>query len=297
MDNKYFSKFPVINYNNEQAINIMRRVGISDNIKNFLNIFYQYTAEKDDTVDSIAYNYYNDVDYDWLIYLANDIVDPYYDAWLSDDVFKEYIVKKYGSIRKAQRKIIYYKNNFDNDASVLSVAGYAALTEGLKKYWHPIDNTVNIIGYERAQVEYKYSTNKIISYDYVSASNTFSKDEIVYIDSDSSQYATVSWANNTSVVLRHIEGNFSTSTNFTLTGENSNIVASVNATSYANFIDFTDSNNIVVQNVIPDNEAIYFSKVTAYDEELEFNEKKRELYLVDERNKAMLNKQLRELMR
>lgn len=298
MDNKYFSKFPIINYNGDQAVNIMRRVGMNDNIKNLLNVFYQYTAEKDDTVDNIAHNYYKDVDFDWLIYLANDITDPYYDVWMGDDVFSQFIVKKYGSTRNAQRKIVYYENNWRDDGRILTVSAYNALDDGLKKYWTPIDNTVSVIGYERSKIDFRYSTNKIISYDFTAdASAEFAKDDIVYVNSDSATRATVSWANTSSVVLRHVEGTFSTVTNFTLTSDSVGVVATANASSYANFIDFTDANGIPVENVIPVGEEVYFSKVVSYDEELTLNDRKRNLYLVDVKNKSALNKQLRELMK
>lgn len=297
MSNRYFEKFPVINYKGVPAVNIMRRVGFNNKIKSFLNVFYQYTAEKDDTVDNLAFNYYKDVNFDWLIYHANDILDPYYDVWLSEPNFLEFIKNKYGSIEKAQRQIIYYKNNWEIDDRVISGSTYNALHQDLKKYWHPMLGVNNVIGYKRAKIDFIYSTNKIVSFDFTAnTSEPFTINELVSITGDSSSYATVRWANTTSVVLKHLVGSIDANTT-SLTGESSGIVASIDGSSFTNLIDYSESSYVSVNSTIPELEQPYYSPVSSYTAEEALNTKKRDIYLVDESNKSKLNKQLEKLMK
>src|SRR5690606_25669681 len=60
--------------------------------------------------DTIAYKYYNDVTLDWVIFLINQIFDPFFQWPLSYQEFNEFIVKKYGSIENAMNTTFkYYK--------------------------------------------------------------------------------------------------------------------------------------------------------------------------------------------
>ena len=101
---KYFKEFPTISYNNVLSKNITLRTKILDKIKNNSTLFYSYTLEDNQSADSVAYDYYGDSNYVWLIYLTNDIIDPYYDWHLSSTDFDNYITNKYGSVAAAQQE-------------------------------------------------------------------------------------------------------------------------------------------------------------------------------------------------
>lgn len=105
----YFSSFPRINYNNTNAVNITLRSKIIDSFKAVATNFYSYTIKDGETADALAYDYYGDPNYVWIIYLCNNIIDPYYDWPLSNINFDKYIKNKYGSISTAQTQISYYK--------------------------------------------------------------------------------------------------------------------------------------------------------------------------------------------
>ena len=60
----YFSKFPLTQYKGKSAIDILKRVGVSTSVKNYLSAFYTHTMQRDETVDELAFNYYEDVNYD-----------------------------------------------------------------------------------------------------------------------------------------------------------------------------------------------------------------------------------------
>jgi hypothetical protein len=105
----YFDSFPLITYNNNKAVDITRRAIVSEIMTRDQTAFYPYTLRDGETADSLAYDYYGDPNYVWLIYFVNNIIDPYYDWSLTVNNFEKYIINKYGSIAAAQSQIVYYK--------------------------------------------------------------------------------------------------------------------------------------------------------------------------------------------
>lgn len=295
---EYFRKFPLTEYNGSPAIDILKRVTFNENVKDFLTVFYTHTIPLGERIEHIAHDYYDDVNYDWLIYHANDIVDPYYQVPLSLTDFDNYIVEKYKSISNAQRKTIHYKNNYESSQEILSTEAYNAKPANEKKYYQPVLGQFNVVGYERSETDFIVSTNKIETLDLVSVSGTFIKDEIVEKVNDTSTFAEISAANSSNIIIQHIRGNFSANTNYTIVGEESGATATVNAASFQ-----------VLQNVIPRNigddipedqqfnEQVYYSPVSFYDYEEQLNEQRREIFLVDNSYSSQLNEQLINLMR
>lgn len=70
---------------------------------------YEYYVEDGQRPDQIAHLYYDDYRLTWLIFLANDIIDPYYDWPLSSIQLQNYIADKYGSIQDAENGIHHYE--------------------------------------------------------------------------------------------------------------------------------------------------------------------------------------------
>ena len=91
-ENQYFQKFPLISYRDNISVDITRRVDFDSNIKSYIQAFYEYVLTEDQRIEDVAFNYYNDVDLDWLIYLSNDIIDPYFDVPLTNKQFDSYII-------------------------------------------------------------------------------------------------------------------------------------------------------------------------------------------------------------
>lgn len=90
-----FDFYPKISYNNTNATNIV--VGI-EVIKNYLQDytkFYNYTIRDGERADMLAYRVYGDSTLDWVIYLCNNVLDPYKDWILSDKDFYNYLADKY----------------------------------------------------------------------------------------------------------------------------------------------------------------------------------------------------------
>ena len=282
---QYFRKFPLTVYKDVPSINILRRVDFSKNIRNYLSAFYKFEKPEGERVETVAHDYYNDVDLDWLIYLTNDIVDPYHDTSLDSDDFENTIIKKYGSIENAKKKTFVYRNNYRADDQIITTESYNSLIGERKKYWSPVIGSFGVLGYERTKEEIYASTNMIITFS-INANTAFVQDEIVNMSGNRGS-ATVSFANTSTVTLRHISGDWNIQTSdFEVSGEISGAIATFNYTTYTK-----------IQDVIPETEQVYFSKYSYYDYEDELNDQKREVYLIDQDYALIVNKQLDQLMK
>lgn len=106
---EYFNKFPIIKYKNQQSIDILTRVTLREDLQREQSIFLPLTIQDSERADMVAYDYYGDAFYDWLIYYANDVIDPYYDYPLNQSDFEAFIVEKYGSLANALATISFYQ--------------------------------------------------------------------------------------------------------------------------------------------------------------------------------------------
>lgn len=273
MDN-FFKHYPLIRYGNtvssSVAVNIFAKIAFQKKLQQQYEIFHPYTVQEGDRADTIAYLYYGDSGYDWLVYFCNDIVDPYYDWYMDTNSFKRYIESKYGSITNASRNIKFFRSNYIDDMSVISTAGYHSLASEQKRFWAPVIGiNNNITSYERKKEEEIYSTNhtKELTISYTGETE-FTTDEFVSQKSGSVvvSAATVKFANSSSCIINNIIGNISTS--YSLVGGDSGAVA--NVTSVANI---SSSFPATIEN--------YFSPVSYYDYENELNEKKKNIKLID----------------
>ena len=117
-----FRSFPQVNYslkknkNFELLTNITLRFKVRDIIKNRTAIYFDYVVKDSDRPDIIASKYYDDPTLDWIIFLVNDIVDPYYDWPLNDESFDSYMRTLYRSTAKAKTTIYEYRKIINNQS-------------------------------------------------------------------------------------------------------------------------------------------------------------------------------------
>ena len=273
---QFFKKFPVINYANKNAINLLSRVTMSK--------------------------------------LALSTTQAYYDFPISDDNINTLVIKKYGSIAKANEKILYFQNNWATDESNISTTAFAALGVGQQKYWAPEINEKNtIISYVRKQEDWIVTTNKIqnLSYDYSVVDNEFvnvlteanyeimtENDFNIIVDyipetvtdkkfvagelvsQGGVTFATVVTVSETILVIQHISGTAVTGKITGLTSGASGVVSLVTTLN---------------QN-IPSTELIYWSAVTAYDYEIDLNAKRKNIKLLDNKYAEQATKELKTLL-
>ena len=103
---KYFRYYPQTQYafaNGSFTIEkSVKNISLKTVLKDGLSqddpyIFLRYTISEDEKAEDIADFYYDDPAMSWLVYFANDIVDPYTQWPKTYENFTEYFRKKYAS--------------------------------------------------------------------------------------------------------------------------------------------------------------------------------------------------------
>lgn len=286
MADNYFLHHPTISYSNTTVRNILSRVVFSkDNDTNFYT-YHPYTIVEGDRADMLAYLYYGDPGYDWVIYFSNIIVDPYFEWPLDSRSFKRFIETKYGSITNARSKIKFYRNNYINDTSSITTPAYSALSEKQKNFWVPvIGNNGQIIEYQRKRQEIIYNTNKTLSLSVSVVGNTqYTVDEQVKQTSNSviTALGSVKFSNSSVVIVDDIQGSFSNTYNLVGVTSGANSTVSLVET-------LSTSIDSTIQN--------YFIPVTFYEYEEELNEQRKNIRLLDTSYVSNLEEKFKELLR
>jgi hypothetical protein len=272
----YFDKLPTITYNNNLVKNIVARVRLSDSVRSNKSAFYPYTMDAEDRIDTLSNLYYEDPGYTWLIWLANDIVDPYFDVPLNDDDFNDHVATKYGSYDLAARKIKVYRNNwYDNTDVSITPSQFNSLANGTQKYYEPVlDNVLNVARYVRKRDDDIIATNKIQSVAISSVTGTFKVGEEV--QTNGTNYAFITYVGATSITVQHITGTLSG----TITGQESGATATI-PTILINNVPQPDVTTLTQP--ISAVDAPFWSPVTFLEYEQDLNEAKKVIKLLDVR--------------
>jgi hypothetical protein len=190
--------------------------------------------------------------------MTNNIIDPYHDYYKSPEDFKNYIVGKYGSTDIARNKILFYRNDWAPDESLISETVYNSLSINVMKYWKPKLNTTNqIVGYERVKDDWVVSTNRIVQLTVLADISGFDVGDIISQSSASASGTLVSKDVDAGIlIVQHVEGDFvaSTADGITLV-------------------------TILKENISP-LEASFWAPVYAYDYEEEQNELKKYISMI-----------------
>ena len=89
--------------------NLFKRVRLREDFYSTITNFEKYQILDGERPDHVAFNYYDDVRYAWLVLATNNILDPYWEWPLSYKDFREYVSDKYGSIETAKSQIHHYE--------------------------------------------------------------------------------------------------------------------------------------------------------------------------------------------
>ncbi|NBO99971.1 MAG: hypothetical protein EBU90_07550 [Proteobacteria bacterium] len=102
MATKYFDKFPKILYtlddreSGQLVPDIMRRVKITDEIKNNSAFFDFYDVKDGESPEQLAARLYGDPGLHWILLMVNEIKDPRFGWPMSEQELIQYIEGKYG---------------------------------------------------------------------------------------------------------------------------------------------------------------------------------------------------------
>lgn len=283
----YFTKLGTVSYNGEIVVDILKSVRFKEFVKKNVVTYYPYTIKEGERAETIAYNYYDDERYAWVVYLSNNIIDPYHQWPLTVKDFSKFIISKYGSIENAMEKIAFYRNSWYNDDSMLTVSAYGALTSNLKKYWSPVVGYNGEIGsYERKKDDSTVETNMIVDIA-VNNSEGFIEGEKVTQRTSGAISATgfVKAVKEGVLTVNNISGEFLATGGSvgSIVGNESELSRSITSTT-------------LTYRAIPTDEYVYWAPVSFYDYEDEINESKKHIKLIDRQYIPVIEDQMVELL-
>lgn len=114
----YFDRIPKIKYDinrnivrpqYEEVTNIFFRVRVIQEVLNNINSYFVAEIEDGESPEIIAEKVYKDPGANWIITIANKMIDPQWDWPLNYDEFNKYIAGKYGSVEIAQTTNHHYE--------------------------------------------------------------------------------------------------------------------------------------------------------------------------------------------
>lgn len=170
MPRSYFRQVPNFeyvnrNYNRKNSNdflavkNLFKRVKIRDDIFQNLAYFGKYTIIGDERPDNIANKVYGQAEYDWVILLANNILNIHNEWPLSNADFESVMLEKYGSYENLNA-VSHYEIRED----VKNSLGQVLISEGTRVPEKIIDNRKKISdvenpGYLKEYVPYYIESN------------------------------------------------------------------------------------------------------------------------------------------
>lgn len=128
MSKPYFRNVPNFQYpnrnKNEKNLsnyitvkNLFKRGKLREDIFENLQFFEKYQIIGDERPDSVAYKFYNDPTLDWVVLLANNILDVYNEWPLTQNMFDKVMLDKYGSYENLYSGIHHYETIAVKDSS------------------------------------------------------------------------------------------------------------------------------------------------------------------------------------
>ena len=205
----YFAQFPQITYANNLVVDITERVVVRSAPLRAPYVYYPLSLVPYVRPDQVAYSVWGDPYLSWILYLTNNIVDPYYDWYLPQDQFDSYVATKYGSIANAMNTIAFYVNDWV-DVPDITVARYDALTSNQQTFWTPNYGYYSQpTSYSRLQTDWYASTNYVLGLGITGNTTAFSQNEPLYISYDppsNNGAAQFVQGNSSFVFVQHVSG-------------------------------------------------------------------------------------------
>ena len=140
------------------AKNFFKKYKIDENIYDYAIYFDKYVLQTGERLDTISDKVYGNVNYDWVIAITNNMVNPGYDLPMDDNVIRIHSENKYGD--KAYSGVHHYETIEYKD-----IKGNVLIPAGLKvdhawyTSFHDLNNgtgPVSIPGTALAKVIYNY---------------------------------------------------------------------------------------------------------------------------------------------
>ncbi len=160
-------------FNQETLVtNIFFRLGIRELVKSNIYSYYPYTITDADRPDTLAERYYGDPEYHWIIFLANDIIDPLMEWPKNDRDFYNYIVSKYSNIQYAKTNFHHYEKIITRSQNSLLQSNVVTIEVDLTEYNTLPDLSLTSWNLKTGEtIEEKITRKAVTYYDYESMKN------------------------------------------------------------------------------------------------------------------------------
>ena len=163
MAKKYFRYIPDFDYvsrlSKAQNIsdyirvkNLFKRTKISEQIFNDLTFFTKYQIITDERPDNVAFKVYGDSNLDWMILLANNIINVQQEWPLEHQSYYNYLIGKYGS-DAALQNIHHYETR-----EIKNSVGKVIVPKGLE-----VPSTFNITYFDTGLGVQQTATTEIVT--------------------------------------------------------------------------------------------------------------------------------------
>ena len=99
----YFDRFPLMAYdvagdkNYKLLPNILKRVKLRAGLRSGAFLFDNYDVIDGEKPEDVAFKWFGDAEYHWVILMTNNITDRYYQWPLTQPQFQEHLTDKYGA--------------------------------------------------------------------------------------------------------------------------------------------------------------------------------------------------------
>ena len=169
MANPYFRNLPSFEYVNRtkdgqfisnytEVKNFFKKGKIREDLFQDLTVFEKYNIKGDDRPDNVAFELYGDPTLDWVVLLANNIVNVHNEWPLPQVSFEKYILDKYGSLEKLD-EIHHYESNEvkDTQGVIIFPKGVRVSAAQSVSYHEPMtDEQITVNPISRAVTNYQY---------------------------------------------------------------------------------------------------------------------------------------------
>jgi|TARA_B100000212_G_scaffold313801_1_gene266938 hypothetical protein len=99
----YFSQFPMMVYDLKGdkkfklLPDILRRVKLRAGLSASRFVFDKYNVKENENPEDVAFKYYGDPTYHWVVLMVNNITDRYYQWPMNQADFADFLTDKYGA--------------------------------------------------------------------------------------------------------------------------------------------------------------------------------------------------------
>lgn len=170
MANQYFRKLPNVEYVNRtestvnlddfiQVKNLFKKGKLRDDIFENLVFFDRYTIFGDDRPDNVAFDLYDDPTLDWVILLANNILNIYSEWPMPQQTFDEYLLEKYATYDNLYNGVHHYESMEIKDTlgNIIFPKGLKVdSVQSLNYYDYEISSNVSIPNLSVPVTNYEY---------------------------------------------------------------------------------------------------------------------------------------------